>query len=475
MPSGLWTDYAASSFAGGSGTSTDPYQIKTATQLSRIAAQSWNNKYFKLMADIDLTDHYWAPINSAPIFIDGNNKKISNLYLSQDSDSLGFIGRSFNSSYSSTPGKVDNIIFTDPIVYLDFSFAQSSNVGIVLGSGYINCNNISLINPTLRFDTPGKYFSSITCYAGFIAGSLRNGGTINNCDIYKAKITDAISSENVRKYYIGGILGEAYLNANKEVICNSNIDIEKINLGQDTDAINFGGIVGAMSGTSSSNRITIDNCTINIGTILISSSTSSYLGGIFGRAESNNSCKVNITHNFINGIGEISTIKYPYILSGSTQTDSIEGNYYNSSRCSLTNSYSSSQLSSYDSTPANTTKTFFDGTTNSNVYSATADATLSNIEPAPSFCYLLHKLNQNLSSDELGWSFLKLNNITVPIVPNDALQNRLGKRITKMITCVIDSIDVYPATYPMKVCFSNSGYTLVPPQCHAVSDTGTLV
>ena len=39
MPTGLWTDYKASSFNGGNGTSTNPYQIATS--------------YFKLTADID--------------------------------------------------------------------------------------------------------------------------------------------------------------------------------------------------------------------------------------------------------------------------------------------------------------------------------------------------------------------------------------------------------------------------------------
>ena len=37
MPTGLWTDYKASSFNGGNGTSTNPYQIATAAQLAYLA------------------------------------------------------------------------------------------------------------------------------------------------------------------------------------------------------------------------------------------------------------------------------------------------------------------------------------------------------------------------------------------------------------------------------------------------------
>ena len=38
-PQGLWTDYAASAFDGGSGTKADPYQIATAEQLALLAKE----------------------------------------------------------------------------------------------------------------------------------------------------------------------------------------------------------------------------------------------------------------------------------------------------------------------------------------------------------------------------------------------------------------------------------------------------
>ena len=37
-PEGIWTDYAADAFAGGSGTEEDPYQIATPEQLAKLAA-----------------------------------------------------------------------------------------------------------------------------------------------------------------------------------------------------------------------------------------------------------------------------------------------------------------------------------------------------------------------------------------------------------------------------------------------------
>ena len=57
-----WTSYAASEFAGGSGTKEDPYQIKTAEQLAKLASEvnsgvegkTHSQEYFKLMNSLDL-------------------------------------------------------------------------------------------------------------------------------------------------------------------------------------------------------------------------------------------------------------------------------------------------------------------------------------------------------------------------------------------------------------------------------------
>ena len=55
-----WTNYAASSFEGGEGTAESPYLIKTAEQLAKLAkdvnegVSTYENTYFKMVADIDL-------------------------------------------------------------------------------------------------------------------------------------------------------------------------------------------------------------------------------------------------------------------------------------------------------------------------------------------------------------------------------------------------------------------------------------
>lgn len=102
-PQGLWTDYAASAFAGGTGTKADPYQIATAEQLALLAkdvnsgvdGETHEKEYFILKNDIDLSAHVWTPIGyeswasgggSAQSFkgyFDGNGKKIIGLYVDE--------------------------------------------------------------------------------------------------------------------------------------------------------------------------------------------------------------------------------------------------------------------------------------------------------------------------------------------------------------------------------------------------------
>ncbi len=67
VPDGIWTDLAADSFDGGTGTADDPYQIATAEQLAKLAKDvndgtSYAGEYFKLTADLDLSKHVWMPI-----------------------------------------------------------------------------------------------------------------------------------------------------------------------------------------------------------------------------------------------------------------------------------------------------------------------------------------------------------------------------------------------------------------------------
>ena len=66
-----WINHAADSYAGGSGTESDPYLIATASQLAKLAYETRINKkyysgtHFKLTDNIDLGAYSWTPIGTA--------------------------------------------------------------------------------------------------------------------------------------------------------------------------------------------------------------------------------------------------------------------------------------------------------------------------------------------------------------------------------------------------------------------------
>lgn len=115
----IWDGSIADSYAGGSGTSGDPYQIATAEQLARVANQvnsgSENGKYYRLLDDIYLNDvstvdlwdaeapeNKWVPIGSDSMSFsgdfDGDGHSIYGLYISTDNDYQGLFGSIAGSS-----------------------------------------------------------------------------------------------------------------------------------------------------------------------------------------------------------------------------------------------------------------------------------------------------------------------------------------------------------------------------------------
>ena len=130
-PQGLWTDYAAAAFAGGTGTKADPYQIATAEQLALLAkdvnsgvdGETHEKEYFILKNDIDLSAHVWTPIGyeswasgggSAQSFkgyFDGNGKKIIGLYVDERTGNSWGKNRAPVSSVSLQPSAARNRSF----------------------------------------------------------------------------------------------------------------------------------------------------------------------------------------------------------------------------------------------------------------------------------------------------------------------------------------------------------------------------
>lgn len=246
MP-GMILSVSAADFAGGSGTASNPYQIKSQGQLRNIEDYNNSTTYFKLTDDITL--NVWYPIGG------GNS----------DSKRSTFKGHFDGGGHTLTiitwcglAGKTKSIDYQG-IFALNSGEIQNLKVKIGTGPGgttgdyrgYIAGRNDGIIS---NCTSSGKSKTSKN-YMGGIAGV--NYGTITGCH-NGAEIYDGTN-------YIGGIAG-----ANYGTISNCYNDIEITNDGNYT-----GGIAGYSEGT-------ITNC-YNTAKITSSGKAyASYTGGITG-------------------------------------------------------------------------------------------------------------------------------------------------------------------------------------------------
>ena len=297
-------------FSGGNGTESTPYIITTAAQLEQLAVYvnagntTYNNKYYKLGNDIDLSDYGanfnsgkgWKPIglNASYAFkgnFDGDNHTITNLYINNSADNTGFFG-------CVQDGTIKNLGVEA------ISITGSGNMGVVVGSfnngtianchssgniiasagvaggvvGYMSGSNYNYCNIYSCYATGNVTFSGSTygfSYIGGIAGHLENcnmnscyatgyisgvaeciggvagwlsDGTITNC-----YATGNVSGGNTPENYVGGVLGGGYGNRTSASVVNSYA------LGSVSGISRVGGIVGGAP-YYVHDIITIKNC-----------------------------------------------------------------------------------------------------------------------------------------------------------------------------------------------------------------------
>ena len=112
----------------GSGTSENPYLIKSAADLAGLAANvnsgtNYQSKYFKLEANIDLMGHEWTPIGTREKYFygnfDGDGKVITNLTISNATDCAGLFGIA--------DGTIQNIVLRNA------SVISSSTAALLVG------------------------------------------------------------------------------------------------------------------------------------------------------------------------------------------------------------------------------------------------------------------------------------------------------------------------------------------------------
>lgn len=247
--------WASAQFSGsGSGTSTDPYRIFNADQLTQL--RNFLNQegvYFKLQNDIDLTDwladNYpgqgWQPVGSSaePFkgILDGNNKTISGFSITRSS-----------TDYVGLFGYVTGATIKD--LTLKGNISGKAYVGSLIGYG-----TATVTNYTFEGNVTGT-----GSYTGGVGGNQTTAST--NLTV-KATV--------IGTSYTGGVYG-----------CGAGITTATFT-GQVTGSGSYvGGLEGSASGTFSS-------CTVN-GPVKSTSSSAQYVGGLFGYSRTAiyaNNCK----------------------------------------------------------------------------------------------------------------------------------------------------------------------------------------
>ncbi len=241
-----WTNFAASKFNGGLGTTNNPYQIATAEQFARLSRDisTLQKHHFVLTHDIDLTGHQWVAVGSMAYkfqgTFDGDSHKITGLYINQTD---GYCQALFGYIDGAT---IKNLSVSGHVIGYDFA---AGVVGFASGSNIISCgNNCSVVA------------ISHQCNVGGVVSAAAKNSNITDC--YNNGTVLGIEAK------VGGIAG---------YIVESSIE-NSHNCGSVKSGNNaeVGGIVGNIEG-STTNKISITNC-YNKGSV--SAGDESKVGGI---------------------------------------------------------------------------------------------------------------------------------------------------------------------------------------------------
>lgn len=252
-----WDGTVAGAFAGGSGTSSSPYQIANGAQLAYLAklmntastSNDYASKYYKLTADINLGNREWTPIG-------------------------GYSYQSINGVSFRFGGKFDGNGHT---IY-NFCVAEEKNsVGAglfgILKSG-AEIKNLTLIG---KITAGAKYHSSNNAIGG--AGMLAvasYGAKITNVDIY---VNMDIKSSGDITPYIGGMFGYSCDNT---MVTDCNL-YGSITVKHSDAQFELGGLVGR------TRRMTVTNVLCDVDITVRDGGANSDVGGFIGETDSNES------------------------------------------------------------------------------------------------------------------------------------------------------------------------------------------
>ena len=322
-----WDGSVAESFAGGTGTEEDPYQIANGAQLAYLAqfvnSDSNNDcagECFVLTADIDLANNDWTPIGNSfadvlfdgPDYrlfagnLDGKGHTISNISIGTEStplesDVFGLFG--------ATEGKISNLNLHTVSIH---GIAKVASIGAVVGfaGGLVGSSGGSIENChvtglTMDMSAPSNVYAA-AYWVGGLVGALDGTQLINECSV-SGGIT-----EKAGKGSIGGLIGELG-KAAKITYSRSNVTV---NVKADSSGgADVGGFIGKGNGKTDAETV-IRNCYAT-GNVTGGAYTGGFGGGLWG---------LNIKNCYASG----NVSQAAVAMASFVGTDASDPNYYGS-------------------------------------------------------------------------------------------------------------------------------------------------
>lgn len=272
--------------AGNDGTSTDPYLIADKYQMRAMRDLMPENEttHFKLLADIDLENEAWTPLNydgsfARGIYFDGQGHTISNLTSTDAQAYPSFVGV--------VNGTVKNLVFDGATI------TGGNNVAGVL-AGYVGSSSVSAVGNISDITVKNATVTGSKRHLGGVAGFINKvSETVRNCHVVNTTVSSTAdrvggvfgqvdktftvqdcSAENVTvsgSINIGGLVGVGYGNFTD---CTSSGEITSINTTSNAD-IGLGGLVGYFENG------TISHCSSSVNAIQETNGRD--IGGLIGK------------------------------------------------------------------------------------------------------------------------------------------------------------------------------------------------
>ena len=302
-----WDGSIATSFAGGSGSSANPYKIATGAQLAYLAklindpetSNTYATKYYKLTADINLGNREWTPIGGYSYQsingvsfrfggkFNGNNHTIYNFCVAEEKESVG--AGLFGILTSSA--EIKNLTLIGQIT-AGAKYNPSNAIG---GSGMLAVASygakISYVDIYVNMYI--KSSGDTTPYIGGMFGYSCEATQVTDCNLYGSitlKHSDGLA-------VVGGLVGRARRITAKNVVCDVDIFVQD-------GGYNYqiGGFIGETdSNTVTTDVVTLKGCTYSGDIdVYLGIESTTQIGGMIGRVGA-----ANYTDLLKNGIVEI--------------------------------------------------------------------------------------------------------------------------------------------------------------------------